>query len=231
MISILRKILKPDVVLIQSSNTGRIFSNLGFKTRILPSGVNTEKFKPVTLVRKRELREKYSIAVDKYVIMHVGPILRQRNIQILEKLQRDPENQVVIIGSTAINADKKLILELVNCGCKVWVKYMENLEEIYQLSDVYVFPTTDQSHSAIDQPLSVIEAMSCNIPVISTPFGGLPDIFKEDGGIYFFTLEADLLSKINALKSGTSKIYTKDKAYHRSWDNIAGELEEIYRTL
>lgn len=231
MISFFRKFLKPDVVLIQCRNTNTIFSSLGFKTRFLSSGVNTKKFNPVAPDRKRELREKYSIDIRKYVIMHVGPILRQRNIKILKRLQRDPENQVIIIGSTSINPDVKLMKDLTDSGCIVWVKYFEYLEEIYQLADVFVFPTTNQSHSAIDQPLTVLEAMSCNIPVISTPFGGLPEVLKEEDGIYFFSNEEELVYKVKEIKTEITKTNTMNKVSHLSWDNVAKELEGIYNDL
>jgi len=67
-------------------------------------------------------------------------------------------------------------------GFRIIDEYVPNIEEIYNLADCYVFPTFKR-HNCIDMPLSVMEAMACNIPVISTKFGGLPKIFKEGNGL------------------------------------------------
>jgi hypothetical protein len=57
------------------------------------------------------------------------------------------------------------------------------------LADVYVFPNfvdrEDTILSAIDIPLSVPGAMSCNLPVITTRFGGLDRLLEDRSGLFF----------------------------------------------
>ena len=50
----------------------------------------------------------------------------------------------------------------------------KNLIDMYQLADVFVLP----SHSE-DQPLTLIEAMSCGLPVVSTSVGSIPGLVKN----------------------------------------------------
>jgi glycosyltransferase involved in cell wall biosynthesis len=50
----------------------------------------------------------------------------------------------------------------------------KDLIDMYQQADVFVLP----SHSE-DQPLTLIEAMSCGLPVVSTSVGSIPDIVKN----------------------------------------------------
>ena len=61
-------------------------------------------------------------------------------------------------------------------------EYITHLEEIYALSDCYVFPTTDRRY-CVEMPLSVLEAMSCNLPMLTTRFGALPGVFEEASGL------------------------------------------------
>jgi glycosyltransferase involved in cell wall biosynthesis len=51
---------------------------------------------------------------------------------------------------------------------------VQNVHEYLQTSDIFVFPTENDAF-----PLSLIEAMACGLPVISTHIGGIKDILKH----------------------------------------------------
>ena len=142
-------------------------------------------FHPVAKQRKLELMNEHGIDVDRFTILHVGHINRKRNIQILKELQRD-SSQVIVVGSTSTDQDKDLADELRIAGVKVITSCVENIEEIYQLSDCYIFPVTSNTAS-IEVPLSVLETMACNLPVVTTRYGGwVPTMFNsEDNGLFF----------------------------------------------
>ena len=162
--------LAPDLILVQSATVLKRLSILGCWVKLVPSGADLERFHPITRQRKLGLRSKYGVDADKFSILHVGHINRNRNIQILKELQRD-NNQILVVGSISTDQDKNLVDELRIAGVRVATTYLQNIEEIYQLSDCYVFPVTSETAS-IEVPLSVLEAMACNIPVITTRYGG-----------------------------------------------------------
>ena len=220
-------LFKPNLILIQSYETEEIFKNLGCKTEFLPCGVDIKKFKPATEETKEELRDKYGIDQDKFVILHIGSIKEGRNVQLLEKLQNE-NNQVIIIGAISTRIDKNLTQKLKKSGCLVWAKYFENIEEIYSLSDCYVFPTLPLNKiNSIEMPLSVLEAMSCNLPVITTKFGALPRAFKEGDGLFFVENENDIFQALEEIRNGI-KVKTREKVLPYSWKNVVKRLEEIY---
>ena len=225
-------VFKPDLVLIQSFETEEFFKKLGCKTEFLPCGADVKKFIPVTTKAKEELRERYGIDKEKFVILHVGHISEGRNVQSLKKLQNE-NNQVVIIGSTTSTGINQLICEqLKKSGCFVWTRYFEDIEEIYALSDCYIFTTLPVNKlNSIEMPLSVLEAMSCNLPVITTKFGALQRVFKEGNGLFFADEEKDFIIALESIKNSDTDVKTRDKVMPYSWENIGKELEEIYLDL
>jgi len=222
--------LKPDLILVQSAEIEETLKKIGFNTEFLPNGVDTERFTPVYRKTKEELREKYEIDKEKFVILHVGHITRVRGLQILNTMQKqDKNNQVLIVGSSYFKKDNDLYETLKNNGCTIWNSYFENIEEIYALADCYVFPVT--KGNSIFMPLSVMEAMSCNLPVISTRFEGLDRAFEEGEGLMFADKEEDFYSKLKEVKNGAIKVNTREKVLPYSWENVTKRLEDIYGAL
>jgi len=222
--------IRPDRILVQSYRTQLIFDRLGYKTSWLPNGVEADRFSPVSEKAKRALREKYKIDKNQFVVLHVGHIVKGRNLRVFSEISKQRDNQVVIIGGTIFKPEKQTWASLVESGCIVWQKHFPNIEEIYQLADCYVFPVVNSSN-CIDLPLSVMEAMSCNLPVLSTNFGGLQQLFGEGDGLFF----ADGMNLPQAfgefredIKKGVIKVKTREKVMHLTWREIATQLESIY---
>jgi len=219
------RFFKPDLVLTQSKQSELLFKKSKIKTKFFPNGVDTDKFHPVTKQQKTNLRKKWDIDSKRYTILHVGHIKSNRNIEILSRLNRK-DNQVILVGSTSTQAEKELELKLRRAGCIVFNKYIEHIEEIYQLADVYIFPTVDQE-SSIEIPLSVLEALSCNLPVITTKFRGLPTVFEEGDGLIFIDNEDKFIDVLGNIESTHINVKTRDKVLPYSWENITEELESV----
>lgn len=225
-------LLKPDLILTQSNETEGKFKKLGCETEFLPCGVDVKKFNPNLRENKEELMEKYGIEKEKFLILHIGSIKEGRNVQLLEKLQKENnQNQVVIVGAVSTGIDKNLAQQLKKTGCFVWSKYFSNVEEIYALSDCYLFPTPSKNKlNSIEMPLSVLEAMSCNLPVVTTKFGALSRVFKAGGGLFFAEGEETFVNALKKIKKGED-VKTREKVLPYSWENIGEKLEEIYSEL
>ena len=221
---------KPDLILTQSNESEKMFKDLGCKTEFLSGGVDTEKFIPVSIDIKEELREKYGIDKDKFVILHVGSIKEGRGIEIFKEM-RTKDNQVVIIGNISMGIEQNIYQSIKERGCKVLVQYFEDIEEIYALSDCYVFPTPPMNKiNSIEIPLSILEAMACNLPVITTKFGALPRIFEGENGLFFVEKREDVFTALDEIKKGIV-IKTREKVLPYSWESIVKRLAEIYERL
>lgn len=201
------KYIRPDIVLSPSPTELKIVASIGITNTFLPLFVDTSKFQPIqNIERKKALRKKYDIPVDKYIITHIGHINWGRNLDALIPLQYD-DNQAIVVGSSSTPIDapkeKELKKHLIAYGIKIIDKYIKNIEEIYQLTDLYVFPVVYEG-GCIGMPLSILEARACGIPVLSTEFGGLKEVFESmEKGIYYSEF-GNFPQKVKAIKGSTS---------------------------
>ncbi len=212
-------LIAPDLVLAQSTKTENALLGLGCRVKKIPSGVDLQKFVPATREAKKKLREKYGIPVEKYIVLHVGHINRNRNMQWMEKIQHLDNLQAMIVGSTSYPEDRDLVADLKKKGIITITRYVENIEEIYQSADCYLFPVFWEG-ACIEIPLSVLEAMACDLPVVTTKFGGLPDFMNGQGGLLYAENEEELIFTVNSAK-GIFDPGTRNLVEQFSWKNVA----------
>ncbi len=221
-------LLRPDLVLVQSRESETMFGRMGCHTRFLPNGVDVQRFLPASPEKKAVLRDNHGIADQRQVVLHVGPIIKRRNVELLGELQRG-DRQVIIVGRKP--ADQQVLQVLLDAGCLVTTSFVEHIEGMYALSDCYVFPTPPANRGAsIEMPLSVLEAMSCNLPVISTRFGALPRVFTEGSGLTFIENGDHFDQELHKVRDGCEP-GTRDQVLPYSWENIVDSLESIYRQI
>jgi glycosyltransferase involved in cell wall biosynthesis len=217
-----------EVVLTQSEASQGIFDDLGCKTALLPSAVDQDIFKPVNKQVKQELRNQYNFQLADKIVLHVGHCHPGRNVNMLMELVKIGF-RVIFIASTSTAIDQDLILELKRSGILVITDYVSYIEQYYQLADCYVFPVLNIS-AAIDAPLSVLEAMACNIPVVTTRFGALKNMFQTGNGFYFAANEDEIMRMVNqAVK--LQNCQTADMVACYSWHNAAMNLLETLHTI
>lgn len=231
--------LRPHLIFTQSEKFESFFKSKGCEVCFIPNGVDCAKFAPVDKERKIELRKKLGWPEDKKIVLHVGHIKENRQLSVFEKIQQIDTVQVVIVGGTAQKADEALKMRLEGAEIMVLHRYFEDVSEIYKAADMYVFPIIDTSNAlpndynqvgAIDLPLSVLEAMACNLPVVTTRFGALPRLFEEGRGFFYADGNDGIIDRVcsmeDGLVSGTRKMI---EPY--DWDAVVERIEGEYRRL
>ncbi len=200
--SLLSRLLVPRIaparIIVQSQASADRLSYLGDRVHFVPAGVDMMRFRPASETRRQMLRDRHTVGANVKVILHAGHVNRNRNVQMLEHLARLQGVLVILVGSSSTQQDLELIAELREMGVRVITTYMPHIEELYQLADLYVFPPSadaspDQT-PAIEVPLSVLETMSCALPVATTRFGGLPSLFGPGDGV-LYVIEPDHASE------------------------------------
>ena len=232
-------LLKPDLILTQSNQFESFFKERGCRVQFLPNGVDCKKFAPVSEMEKFHIRNEFGLSQDKKIILHVGHIKANRKLEVFKEIQRIDTVQVVIVGGTAQKSDDALKRDLQESGIKICHEYYEDISKIYKMADLYVFPIRDTDGTlpdtynqvgAIDLPLSVLEAMACNLPVITTRFGALQRLFEPGDGLYYVEDEDDIIAKVKNF-SFKNVCETRQKVLPYDWDRILARIEMEYQDL
>jgi glycosyltransferase involved in cell wall biosynthesis len=212
-------IFRPDLILVPSKEMEWKLVDAGCRAKFVPLGVDTDKFTPASDEHKEHLRRKYGIDTEAFVVLHVGHLNENRNLRLFIDVKKATNAQIIIAGSTSTHHDKNLVLQLRNEDIICLDSFIQDIEELYQLSDLYVFPTLPGTGGCIEMPLSVLEAMACNIRVASTRYGGLPDIFEEKDGFLF----ADNNKRVVEIVAETKRIHpvrTREMVMPYNWENV-----------
>lgn len=222
-------LLKPDVILTQSETSSLKATRCGWKTAFLPNGVDTNRFIPVSKEEKTRLRTKHGLPVSSDIILHVGPVKNDRNCDWL--CDATTETSKVLIVSRPLDAGgPKLINRLSKTGAIVYTHYVDEIEEMYQLSDVYAFPATNP-RSCIETPLSVLEACSCNLPIVTTRFGSLPRLLGNTNGVDYTSDEEHFLDSLRKCQERTESIETRRAVRQLEWRILCDSLTNIYKEV
>ena len=193
----------------------------------LKTGVDTERFSPVSKEKKIELKKTYGFDPAKPVILHVGHLKYGRNVSQLMKL--DSRYQAVFVASTLTKSEQDELLrqELLQCpNIKIIDEYQPNIQEIYQLSDVYFFPVVAEGN-CIDIPLSCMEAAACNKPVVTTPYGEMVSFQGKDGFWFVDSFEAANLNQIIASALASEKVNSREQVLEYDWKNAVAYFSNI----
>lgn len=160
------------------------------KIKTLYNCIDTKQFRPIHDAEVlRDIKRSYGIKDNEKVILFAGRLSKEKGIDklllALDGLKTE-RFKVLIIGSYVHNAE--FMDEYQEYIHKLAEKYrdkvvftgyiaQEKLPLLYNIADVAVLP------SMWDEPagLTMIEAMACGTPVITTKSGGIPEYVKNGG--------------------------------------------------
>ena len=189
LLSIRNKILKNArcFIAISSEVTKELLTcgvNLN-KIRTIPNSVDTDKFCPVSLGKKRELRHKLGIPLEDKIIIFTGRLVSYKGLPLLLSVWQEIQSKhnnvtLLLVGSGGLdihNCEEQLKEFVEKNGLQSSVEFtgdVKNVHEYLQASDIFVFPTENEAFG-----ISLIEAMACGLPAISTCVGGVKDILQN----------------------------------------------------
>jgi len=219
------------------------------KIRILHNAVDTHLFKPQSRSMIHEIRERLSLGYGP-IILFVGSFRPVKGIHFLLTAMKNivsdfPDAKLILIGGIPRFMRSQAsyyvylkrwtidlrILDSVIFLNKVPYKCMPL---IYSMADIVIIPSLYESFGKV-----AVEAMACEIPVIASNIGGLPEII--DNGINGFLVDVGSVEMISQTakrlfndckaarkmgQRGRSKVLSKF-----TWDKIARISLKYYDEL
>jgi len=225
------RLSKAQVIALSKESQSYYESVVGKNSYYLKTGVDTEKFIPVSPEQKDALKKKYAIPENMKVVLHVGHLKEGRNIEILENINENYFVLLILSSETKKERNDKLRIKLENrVNTRIIDYYIENIQEVYQLADVYMFPVLENLN-CIDIPLSVLEAAACNIPVVTTAYGELKELIHVPG---FYQLKSSNNTEMNSLIDAavnSENIDTRKAAVDYDWKKSISKLKGIIEQI
>ena len=213
--------LKAGYLTIVEKDLDAVSVRSGFRKELFDVGIKADKFSTVDKQRQTELKKKYGFDPDRLLAIHVGHCSAGRGLEDFA-LIKDADRMVVASGMFE-NAETVKILE--DSGVKIHRGYMEHVEEIYQMADVYVFPT-HSTEFVISIPLSVMEALSCGVPVVGyRDFSNLSAISAEDDAIVLINDKSLLNAAV--ISAAAKKRCTSYLKVSKTWEQTAADVLNI----
>lgn len=211
--------IAPDETWCQSEGMKAYLARAGIRASFLPSGVDADTFRPASAPERAALREKYGLPQDEYLVLHAGHLKHSRNLALLARMEGIGRG--VVLASQRMGAEPGVLESLRASGVIVIDRYVEAAQELYQAADCYLFPTRE-ADSAMEFPLSVLEAMACNLPVVAYPYGGLPDALEPRDGLTFAETDEAMVDAVRCARDTAPA--TRAQAEKFTWGEIGQML-------
>lgn len=174
------------VVTLDSKMKNAMSGKYGSKTTIVRSGVDLEKFKPMSENPGNKIRRRHGIEDDDFLLLCLSGLLPHRRIEdcvdAIRFLRKEEHNvKLLIVGSLEWDREysdsiKTLITDFhleeraILCG----VVPERDIVGYYHSCDGFLFPNDKQTWG-----LTAIEAMACGKPVIVSKGSGVHEVLND----------------------------------------------------
>jgi len=172
------------------------------------------------------------------IITHVSNFRKVKRVEDIvyafDIIRKEVPSKLLMIGDGPERTNlERLCRELGSCQDVRFLGKQEAIEEILAISDLFMIPSASESFG-----LAALEAMACEVPVISSNVGGLPELnihgetgyLCEVGDIEAYAkFSIELLKDEEKLNQFRARAVEHSRKY--SIDVILPEYENYYREV
>jgi glycosyltransferase involved in cell wall biosynthesis len=155
------------------------------KIHLIPNGVDTNGFTPAGAAQKSRLREKLNLPGNATIAIYTGRLVSYKGLPLLLKVWKEIRGQhenvlLLLAGSGGLdihNCEAELRAYVKSAALEKEVIFLGPVQDVadyLQAADFFVFPTENDAF-----PSSLIEAMGCGLPVVTTPVGAIKTIIEH----------------------------------------------------
>lgn len=226
-----------DEVIVPTAKVKRLLEGYGVIPRIsvIPSGIRLDSFYQNTNdLEQKELKSHLGIAPDKKVLVYVGRLAKEKNLdELLDYYKRLDRNDTVLlitgIGPYRSRLEKLVdAMELTDRVIFVGLVEPSTLHKYYKLGDIFVSCSTSET-----QGLTYIEALACGVPPICRRDLALEGVINDGINGYQYDTFEEFKSRVEELLSDeTKRTEMSGRAVENSLGYSTGifadSVEELY---
>lgn len=226
-----------DEVIVPTVKVKKLLEGYGVIPRIsvIPSGIQLDSFYQKTDEKEQaELKKKLGIEPDKKVLVYVGRLAKEKNLDELLEFFKALKRDDMILLITGIGPYRDRLAELadeMDLSDKVrFVGLVEpiTLHKYYKLGDIFVSCSTSET-----QGLTYIEALACGVPPICRRDLALEGVIIDGiNGYQYDTFEEFKLRVEELLSDDIKRLEMSGRAIENSleYSNMifADRVEELY---
>ncbi len=182
---------------------------------------------------------KMAIAPEGEKIMtHVSNFRKVKRVEdviaVFQKVRKEVPSKLILVGDgPERRAMESLCREMNLCDDIRFLGKQDAVEEILAIADLFIIPSENESFG-----LAALEAMACEVPVISSNAGGLPEVnLQGETGYLADVGDVDTMAKraISILTNEQEHNRLKAGAYQQALkfhiDNILPQYERFYASV
>lgn len=201
------------------------------RTEYIPGiGIDLEKFKNGS-IDKDEKRKSLGLNNGDVMLLSVGELIPRKNhemvIRAISKL-KNPSIKYFICGKGEIKEYLENLILTLNLQERVFLLgYRQDISELCQCADLYVFPSLQEG-----LPVALMEAIACRTPVVCSNIRGNTDLIKNQDYI-FNTDDIEELCKCISMsieKDNQNVVEENYKTLQRyDLKNVVEQMKEEYK--
>jgi glycosyltransferase involved in cell wall biosynthesis len=201
----------------------------------IPNGVDVSRCMPVSEDRKKKLRAELSLPLHATLVVYAGRLVPEKRVDHLLQIWHEVRNtyhdaHLLIMGQ---GEEEPRLREMSVDGAQ-FTGQVEDAVPYLQAADLFALPSSTEGLSN-----SMLEAMSCGLPVLATTVGGAPDVIEHKVNGYLIPPDdVDALQRgvETLLGDGTLRFTLGSNARQRilsdfSLDSVARRLATLYQRL
>ncbi|AOP32739.1 glycoside hydrolase [Leptospira tipperaryensis] len=198
--------------------------------QVVSRGIDAELFHP----SKRDpiLRKEWDVSKDQLVVLYVGRIAAEKNIELsiqaFRKIQENNSNaKMVLVGEGPLKESlQKKNPDLIFAG----LKKGEELAKYFASGDLFLFPSMTETFGNV-----VLEAMASGIALVAYQYAAAGSYLEHGSSAFLpaFGKEQEFIDMSCFLSNQTvlrkkMAVKARKKALDCSWNKVAESLESIY---
>jgi L-malate glycosyltransferase len=211
------------------------------RIRTIRNGVDSGRFEGISSLEAARFRAAFRVGADEIVLSLIGRIAKAKGhfdlLNALKLLPPDLHYRCLIVGEGKERGRLERLAESLGLSRKVTFcgyQSFSNIPVVLTATDIMLLPSHREG-----LPLSIVEAMLSDVPVIAASVGGVPEIIThgQDGLLFQPGDVATLATLIRQLIGDANLRQQLAQAGHRTGskrflvDRMVNETEVYYREI